>query len=447
MKDYTAIFDELRLKEEELIAGYLSNCYVARIKYDVIVFEMPMYIPIEPTFHIPGYEYIGMDMPEPEIPQMDKILYEEFLPPLTLYTNYLYKNSRTGNTVTVSVSDKKLYDKKDVPYTSLRARFRSENKNVTLINIYEFLFYIYKQYCYRINNIRGYNCTLEKPIDEALLHSCPFYIYYAEPCIDIGGPTESINYLHQKCSSNLYVTRCKKREQYSKNNNHKEKRGDRILRDRNKTEYISDKTRAYKYEKGGGHYFRFELRFDKDYLRRKGVRLPEEYRDKFHPYKFWQERCFFCIFNLPKIAKRIHKIAPEQVYSIMAFITETQTKENGEEYTVFEKAEKLMEYKINGNKLFKSAKELFVPKWIVLYNLIHESLKQLSLTEPPDMNVEIQSVTPAMFDNRKTRTRKQIMAAINRLQQRGEKVNYSNVMREAGIKSRATISRNSDLLK
>jgi hypothetical protein len=451
MKDYLAILNDLRRHEEETITNHLSKCHVARIKYDVIIFELRMYMPIDLQLPIPGYEYCGMYIPETHIPKRSNKINKKFPPPLTIYRIYYYKNLTTGNIVEISESSKKIYDKQNIPYSSVRVKFKSNADNVMLKDISAFLSYIHRQYFYFIKDIKDSQSDrkFNDPRD-ALLHVYPFHIFYAEPCIDITGPKESIDFLHKNVYPNLYMTRCRRRESFSKNNNHKKPTSDgRILDNQNTTDYISTKIRLYRYikKKNNEHFLRFEFKFDKSFLRKKDIWLPEEYKDNFNPLEIWQNRCSFFTFNLPKIARCVQRKDPELVERIMAFIMEKQFKEDGSEYTDFEKVLELLNYKFNGKKLFKSTKEFLLPKWLTLYNLISKSLQQLSLNNQPTLNIEIDPIKVDAIADRKTKTQERIIAAVSKLKEKGIAGTYSNIMKEAGIGSRATLSRNRHLIK
>ena len=189
--------------------------------------------------------------------------------------------------------------------------------------------------------------------------------------------------------------------------------------------------------------------FDKGFLRKKDIWLPKEYMDNFNPYDVWQTRCFFFTFNLHKIANRFKRKAPELVEKIMDFILEKQAKEDGEEYTDFEKAIELMDYEVNGEKLFKSSREYLIPKWLTLHNWISKAFQQLSLNSQPSMDLVVAPV-PVKIEkvwDRKSKTEQKIREAIKNLRKKKIKITYTNIMKETGIRSRATISRNGHLLK
>jgi len=408
-----------------------------------------MYLPIDLQFSIPGYKFCGMHVSDPKIPKRSKKLNKKFPPPLTIYAIYYYENLNPGNIVEISESSQKLYDEQHTPYQSLRVKFKSNANNVMLGDISIFLSYVHQRYSLHIENIKNspdYHRYRDEA--EARLHIYPFHIFYAEPCIDIGGPKESIDFLKENVSSSLYVTRCRQRESISKDGTGKKKTSDgRILLDQNRTDYISKRIRIYPYLENDEHFLRFELKFDKSFLRKKDIWLPEEYKDNFNPLEIWQNRCFFFTFNLPKIARRVQRKDPKLAEKTMAFIMEKQFKEDGTEYTDFEKVLELSNYQFNGKKLFKSTKDFLLPKWLILYNLISKSLQQLSLNNQPSLDIKIDPIKVDAIVDRKTKTRERIIKAIQDLKEKEIKVTYSSIMKETGIRSRATLSRNRYLIK
>ena len=76
MKDYLAILNEQRKREEETITRYLKGCHIARIQYHFISFEMLMFMETEPPFHIPGYTNARLYNPMPKVAKRPRKLNE-----------------------------------------------------------------------------------------------------------------------------------------------------------------------------------------------------------------------------------------------------------------------------------------------------------------------------------------------------------------------------------
>ena len=450
MIDYVAILNQKRKSEEQLILEHLNQCTLANIKYDLFTLEMPVYIEFEPTHNIPRHEFLGFENPKPKIPKRKKKVNEKYPPPLTHYRIHHYRNEMTGNTITVSESTKKKYDKNHIPYNSMRVTFRSENCNVSTGEMQLFIFHIMKQYHFFIENIKNYQNSheLEEPSDIRRFNRYPFHIYYSEPRIDIKGPEHTIDFLHKNFIENLYMTRFRKHDSIAGDKPGKKRKKDRRIFDNQKpTKYISKRVRLYPYTLDGEHYLRFEFKFDKAFLKNKQVLDLESYSNNFNPIDIWQKRCFFFMFNLPKIEGILKRKHPELVESFLSYILNKQYKDDGSEVTEWDKLVYLRDYEIEGKKLFKASREYLLPKWFVLHKFITDALSQLSLYAQPSLDVKTRPVEIVEIIPNKRNAKERIIRAVMVLKERGEKVTWNNVMKEAGIKSTKTIAKNKDLLK
>ena len=215
----------------------MHNIQIAQVKYDVITFELRMYIPFEVTRFIPGYEYVGFYIPQPK--KIKRKFNEGHKPPMTHYSVYEYRNKKTGNIVSlIDSSRKERDDEHNTTYQSLRANFRSNASPVTSANITSFLEPIQKQYEVFITGTerivrenlkrihekqrtvfddKSIRCLYYERLElEEALRKCkaiyPWHIYYVEPCIDLMG--ENIDSLYHNLMDNLYITRFSKKLRY-----------------------------------------------------------------------------------------------------------------------------------------------------------------------------------------------------------------------------------------
>jgi hypothetical protein len=461
-----------RKTEEEKINKVLEGCTIARVKYDAFTFEMPMYIPFEPPFHMNGYEYVNPYKPYrnpvitlPKKKSKEKKSDANQLAPLTIYRIYYYRNVRTGNTVELSDSSKKIITYKNVtdkrtgrkkkimeaPYYSLRATFRSDHENVRVDDIYFFLFHVMKRYYWYIQGIKRkqeenrnhWGSRYDHPSE--YLRCFPFRFYYAEPCVDIKGSKESIDFLHKHFESSLYVTQFSKRESFQGTKSMNRKRRDgRILNDLNETDYISDRVRAYRYIKGGEHFLRCEIMFDKYSLTQKDIYKEDELESYCIPSKFWEKRCFFCMIDMYRIRYRLRK-HPEVLDKVNEILSNNQQKTDGTEYEQIDKVLFLRNLKIDGKKVFRSGKEFLTPKWITLHNLISKALSQLSVIHAPKEGF---AATPVMVEEIKLKqtVEERIAEAINLLKKNNLKITYPNIMATSGV-SRGSVAKNMHLIK
>ena len=262
-----------------------------------------------------------------------------FPPPITLARVYSYTNTQTGNDVEISETSKKEYWREEVngkiretPYTRLQVKFYSNSEPITSEAINSFLSYVSRSYARYIKMISDHKDAhpFEESASEEFLQVIPFHIYFAEPSIDIAGPKKSIAFLHQNLVPNCYAKRFTRRESFVKDDDGKKKTRDgRVLLNRNKTDYISRFLRAYPYTEDGEIFLRIELKLDKDFLRNRDIWLLKEYMDNVSPQAIWEEKCMFFMFNLPQIAARIGKKDPEQLETVMTFLTESNLKRTG----------------------------------------------------------------------------------------------------------------------
>lgn len=432
-------------QEEDLIVHHLRKCEVARIKYDVLTLEMPQYVEQEPTFYNKDYEYLNM-VEISDIPKRFKKHSNKYPVPETFHFIYNYRSKTTGNIATMSSSSKPECDPKKMQYAPLLATFRSGNTNICIRDILTFILPSMKQQYLRIKNMKDYRERNPEYADKVYLQYEEFKMYYAEPCIDITAPKETIDFLHKNLLHNLYITRfSKRRSEGGKQCKDRNRKDGRILNDEDPTHYIGKRARVYRFRKHGKYYLRFELRFNKAFLSSKHLTAFDNYAENSLPIDFWLSRCFFFMFNFPKIKDTLIRKLPDRADSMMEYLTEKQFKEDGTEILDCEKIKELMKLKANGKKVFRSAKDILVPKWLTLHKLIADALSELSLNGQPSkviiptpVNIEIKVRTRG--------ARRKIEEAVNLLKQKGEKITYKRIKEVTGIGSDETIADNKDLL-
>ncbi|MBI5639490.1 MAG: hypothetical protein HZA17_03595 [Nitrospirae bacterium] len=449
MTSYVDMLNQERQKEENIILNILKGCSIATIKYDLITLELPVYIEFEPTFHnIRGYEFLKFIIPHPKPPK--KREKESTRPrPVTHYRVNYYRNIRTGNIVELSESSKKLFDSSGTQYYSLRAKFRSENSNVTINDIKLFILPILKQYFLLVEEqkIIQNSHWVKQRLPQGFLYHHPFTVFYSEPCIDIKGPKEKIDFLHQNFIENLYVSRFTRRREEKGKKSGKFSRHDGRILDRDlPTKYVSRRVRLYRYTRNGEH-LRFEFRFDKQFMGYKEIKDIDSYSESFNPSSVWNKKCKFFMFNLPQIETIVRKKAPEQLNKIMSFILEKQYADEGKEMSNWDKFQFLKKYEINGTKLFRDSSKLIVPKWLSLHKFMSDALSQLSLVKQPSMDIKVVPEKIEQISQRGRAIDNKITNAVIALLEKGIPVTQRSVMKESGINSSRTIARRSALLR
>ena len=433
-KDDVLLKSEIE-KEEALIVSILKGCRITTIKYDVLTFEMPMQSVIEPP-KVSGYDYVKnkeewlISRKGAKNPKLRRSTIEH----ITHYRTYPYKSKTTGNWVVTSDSSRTVVDRAGYPYTSFRVTFRSNTSNVTMKEIVHFLNTIMIYY----ESIRKEEFNLSPHEYKSVTSTKPFGLYYAEPCIDIAGTKASIDFLHKHFVASLYITRFSRRKSVKGNKSKVIKRKDgRLLDDINSTDYISDRVRCYRYKKGRQHYLRFEFRLDKHYMGNIGMQDIRQFGKQFNPSDLWRDRCYFFMFNIPKIKKHLSRKCPEQMNKVLSFLTEKQVGSDGKEISDWDKVVYLRRYRVNGKKLFKSSSEFLVKKWLTLHNLVFDSLKQVSVQTPPSYGIELRLPAP----DQRPKPEDRIKKAVTELKQKGIKITYASIMRVSGIKSVNTVAR------
>lgn len=211
---YADLLNQTLASEESKMNKILSECKILNIKYDLLIFEMPMYVEIEPPLRIPQHKYLGFFNPEEKMPKKGRR--KNGLNPVTYYRVYQYVNTCTGNSVDVTVTSKIIYDYSDTPYYPLRVTFRSENSNVLYNDIRIVLDYISRFYEKRIQGIKNLQSStkLREPLPYSYLDYYPFYISYAEPCIDISGTEKAISRLFNIFNRSFIIKQFTKQQEF-----------------------------------------------------------------------------------------------------------------------------------------------------------------------------------------------------------------------------------------
>lgn len=476
--DYEEQYNKERLDAEHSIGKWLEGCRIDTITYHKLILSMPIYFHFEPLLKIPGYTYTGQLWHKPKKPKEKKGC--KYPPPITQYRTYYFRNNMTGNTVEISESSKRNYpyelmqwtniwnshfhntnkrtyrknlnkflrdmmtpNKDEVlPYYVMKVSFNSEKENVHVNDIASFAISIMKYYFSKIDSLQK-SIFFDKndPTYADLLKPKALEVFYAEPCIDIGGRKEAIDFMHKNFYDNLYMTRCLNREPFAKDKDGgKPTKDSRRLLYRNPTHYISKRIRIYQYQKNKRFALRFEFRFDKDFLKGRHGNELSEFEANVRPYEIWQNRCFFFMFDLPKIYRKLYAKHPSLFHKAVKLI-------NDDSKTAWEKVRELHDYSIDDKKVFRSAREFLSPKWLTLHKLMGDALNQLSILKAPDKEVSVTTTMPDERYSKKSQLDSRVKLAVARIKARGEKVSRSSVMKETGIRSCGTISRRIHLLK
>jgi hypothetical protein len=177
------------------------------------------------------------------------------------------------------------------------------------------------------------------------------------------------------------------------------------------------------------------------------TQMIDSYAENFSPYEYWKKNCYFFMFDLPRIERKLKRNYPQLVKPLMSFILNKQHDDEGRELSNWDKLLYLRSYKVKDKKIFKCATEFIIPKWHTLYNLMSDAFAQLSLYTQADKDITINLVQIEPLVYRTRYSREMIVKAIKKLKKKGEDITYKNVMKESGIKSRGFIAGNRNLLK
>lgn len=437
--------------DEETLTKYLAECTIETIQYHAIVYEMPLYIPFEPPFDIPGYEpttqerdgRVGhMYITKPKNPKRaNKIA------PFTFFQLYFYKNKRTGNTVEVSLSSKSMRDKDEIPYSTLRVKFRGENENVKFSDIALFLGPMMTFNLSFIEKAEETN-RISKVASSKLFKKLPFYPFYIEPCVDIRGPKESIEYIHN-CFMNLYMSGYSNFDPFKGKSSGKtiKFRDGRTVNSDYPTIYISDRARAYRYSVGKNHYIRFEFMFDKDFLGKREVQTVDDLLPQRDAQAIWNKRCFFFALDIPKIKNSLYSKCPELVDDIINSILERKVNDKGKTYTDWDRLVALRKYKIGNKKLFRTVRDFTVPRWLTLHKFISDGLGQLSLTQTPQKGFNATPVPAKLLSKRRKISKTEIEQALLEMAYDGIDITWPNLMKKLGTKTKSHLSRHAGLIR
>jgi hypothetical protein len=264
---------EQQQREEATIISYLKGCTIQKVEYHSITLEMYVYLPFEPP-GILGYRRPYIYCPEPIFTKKGKGAEGQFQPPVTNLKIYYYRNITTGNTVEICESDRKYRDKYKTTYNSMRVKFKSDKRNITKEEIIHFVSILSRYYENRMQEISDLFISQDdnESIDPEMFEIVPMQMFYVEPSVNICGPKKSIDFLHGNLQKNLYMTRCTKRQSVTGKGKVAKKLNDgRIVNNENAIDYISRKTRVYRYTLKGKHYLRIELMIHKTYMRGKSI--------------------------------------------------------------------------------------------------------------------------------------------------------------------------------
>ncbi len=436
------------IEDEDTLNKHLAGCTIETIQYHSIVYEMPMYIPFEPPFKIPGWEptekYIDKEwgwkkfyVPKGKSPKrVGKSA------PETTYHIYYFRNLKTGNTAEISLSSQKMRDRNHTPYYPLRVKFSSEHEAVKLKEMIPLLNHLMKFNLRHIEQAAKNENKSDEPSNPKLFQGHPFHLYFMEPSVDIRGPKKSIDYLHE-CFMHLYMSRYSKHVPYIGNEPGKVKtlHDGRKVKNDNPTIYISDRAKAYKHEFKKSHYVRFEFMFDKDFLGQKKVRTVDDLLPKRNAQKIWDENCFFFALDIPKIKAYLSEKYPKKADHIISTILDRKLGDKGKPYTDWERLVALRNYKIGKKKLFRSVQDFTVSRWLTLHKYISDALSQLSVTKNPKTGFSATPVQVATKSRRHRLSEAEVRKALEELTQEGAAIIWDNIMLKLGITSRSQLSR------
>ena len=430
------------ITEEKLIQRYLKGCVIVSAAYDMVDFSYRMYLEVESIIprQIPNHTYKGMEVTEPT----KELLRSRDKSPIPMYFEHVYtfKNTRTGNEVQVIYPYRTKYDENRLEYRDIIVRFRSKKSNVLLGDIYKFLeplgIFFVKHIRRTIDSLTPAQIRLKKKAYEIQL----FEPYYCEPYVDIKGSKESIAYLKSRFSNNLYISYYQKRNSIAGSScTPKKQKDERIFTDINSTDYISNISRIYIYQKGRGHYLRFELRYHKDFMRRKKIVGLDDFFEKCKDFtcKVWEDRCLFYLFDIERIEHKLNKCYPALTQEVMDKVNSKLPSLHKLNYL-----KNLLTD--NGDKIFRTYGEYLTPKWVSLHDFIARGFNELSFNNKK--NVSIKPVLKALPKPPSPRltVEQKIMDAVARLKESKTKITWQTVIDEAKV-SINSLSRNKHLLR